>query len=154
MESRIEEIAYCYVGRQPGCRCLGVVVVDSQEHAKDTAKTVADMVKSGLIIERMTVEDFRNCKDHFGCMHKDMKMKECLEARTEQGGSMNSRHSTPKQRVLKKYAEAVCITGGPGWVVFHRIDTAGGPIGRGATPRQAWADAYKRTKGNGGGMYA
>ena len=77
-ETTKEEVAYCYVGRQAGCRCIGVVVVDKPEYAKDTAKTVSDAVKAGLTIERMTVEDFRNSKDHFGCAQPgDMRMKEC-----------------------------------------------------------------------------
>ena len=38
---------------------------------------------------------------------------------------------TPKQRVLKKYPEAVCLRAGNGWSVWHRID-AHYPIGSSA----------------------
>lgn len=68
--------ANCYVGRMPGCRCIGSVVVDSKEHAKDTAKSVAEMIRSGLQVESMTVGQFREGKDQFGCAH-ELKMKEC-----------------------------------------------------------------------------
>jgi len=72
----MSDATHCYVGRMPGCRCLGVVVVDSKEHMKDTSKTVANAVKNGLEVERMTIEDFRNSKDSFGCAH-ELRMREC-----------------------------------------------------------------------------
>lgn len=84
MSTEIER--HCYVGRQPGCGCIGVVVVDSQEHAKDTAKTVSDAVKAGLEIERMTVVAFRESNDQFGCKH-ELKMKKCRDKGLNIGGS-------------------------------------------------------------------
>lgn len=75
----MEENKYCYVGRQVGCRCIGLVVVDEPKHAKDTAKSVSDAVKAGLTIERMTIDDFRNLTDQFGCRHEDMRMRECVK---------------------------------------------------------------------------
>ena len=69
---------FCYVGRQPGCRCIGLVVVDDPKYPKDTAKSVSNALKNGLNIERMPIEDFRNCKDPSGCQH-DLKMAECRE---------------------------------------------------------------------------
>jgi hypothetical protein len=72
----MEETKYCYIGRQPGCRCIGVVVVDNPEHAKDTASTVSQALRNGLEIERMEVEVFRALKDKFGCA-RDMRMREC-----------------------------------------------------------------------------
>ena len=74
----MEETKFCYIARQPGCRCIGVVVVDEPKHPKDTAKTVSDAVKAGLNIERMQIEDFRKLKDQFGCAH-ELKMKDCRE---------------------------------------------------------------------------
>ncbi len=70
-----DELTYCYVGRMPVCGCIGVVTVDMPEHAKDTAKCVAEMVRDGLNVERMLVDDFRKTPA-FGCAHK-LKMKEC-----------------------------------------------------------------------------
>lgn len=71
--------AFCYVGKQPGCGCMGLVVVDDPNHAKDTAKSVSDAVKKGLVIERMTVEEFKNSNSSFGC-ERDLKMKVCRES--------------------------------------------------------------------------
>lgn len=71
------EQVFCYVGVMPGCGCAGVVTVDKPEYAKDTAKTVAQMVRDGLEVKRMTVEEFRAI-NNFGCAKK-LRMKECAK---------------------------------------------------------------------------
>jgi hypothetical protein len=55
---------------------------------------------------------------------------------------------TPKQRVLQKYPEAVCLPC-PGeccrqFDVWHRIDTAGLPLGSARSPVTAWKLAAMR----------
>ena len=72
----MSEERFCYVGRQPGCGCIGLVVVDDPQHAKDTAKSVSDAVIDGLTIERMNIVAFRADAGPFGCQH-DIKMAVC-----------------------------------------------------------------------------
>lgn len=49
----------CFIGRKPGCGCLVAVSVDLPEFAKSNAKTVGDWIRDDLLIEKMTVSDFR-----------------------------------------------------------------------------------------------
>lgn len=51
--------AMAYVGSEPECGCVTFLIVDNPEHAKDTAREVARMMRAGLTINRMTVEDAR-----------------------------------------------------------------------------------------------
>ena len=55
------------------------------------------------------------------------------------------RKLTPKQRVLRKYRNAVCLRAVNGWNVWHRIDTTGAPIGISAkSAAVAWKIADMR----------
>lgn len=49
---------YCYVGRKP-CGCTVAACMDMPKHKKDVAKFLADCVKDGLTIERVTLDDAR-----------------------------------------------------------------------------------------------
>lgn len=46
---------HCYVGRKD-CGCIRAVRLDTRD--KNTGKTVAKMIADGLIVERMSCEDF------------------------------------------------------------------------------------------------
>ena len=48
----------CYIGINKEGKCRAAAV-DNPEHAKDVAKTVADWIKHGLTVERVTVEEAR-----------------------------------------------------------------------------------------------
>lgn len=58
MTENAREATHCYVGIA-ACDCRRAVVVDMPDNAKQTAKTVAEFLREGLRIERMTIEDFR-----------------------------------------------------------------------------------------------
>jgi len=45
----------CYVGRK-SCGCPVAAVVDNPEHKHDTARAIADWIRSGLTIERQSIE--------------------------------------------------------------------------------------------------
>ena len=52
----------CYIGINAKGQCRAACVDDndaSQARRKDTAKTIAEWIKSGLTIERVTVEEAR-----------------------------------------------------------------------------------------------
>jgi hypothetical protein len=57
---------YCYIAKSK-CGCITGVVTDMGD--KDTAKDVADFIKSGRTISRMTIAEFQ--RHHFGCIHKE-----------------------------------------------------------------------------------
>ena len=44
------------------CKCGGVVMACSTNHAEDAAKEVSDCIKAGFSIERMAAEDVRTAK--------------------------------------------------------------------------------------------
>lgn len=44
-----------YVGRN-SCGCIGLLVVDSADHARDTARELARAVRQGMTIERVETE--------------------------------------------------------------------------------------------------
>lgn len=57
-----------YIGRK-ACGCCVAAAVDKPEHRKDTAKHVAQWVRSGLTIERVPVDDARKALKK--CEHYD-----------------------------------------------------------------------------------
>lgn len=48
-----------YAARFPGMPGYGAVVVDDPKHVKSTAKTVADYVRRGASVERVTLDEAR-----------------------------------------------------------------------------------------------
>jgi hypothetical protein len=48
---------HCYVAKRDGEPGAYAACVDAPEYAKDTAKFIADIVKEGGHIERVTIED-------------------------------------------------------------------------------------------------
>lgn len=48
----------CYIGINAKGECRAAAV-DTPEHTKDTAKTVAGWIKHGMTVERVTVEEAR-----------------------------------------------------------------------------------------------
>ena len=72
---------HCYIGVVPGCGCVGVVCVDDPAHAKDTANSVASMIREGMEAKRITLDEWRDvyCAEggsSFGCVRK-FKMRTC-----------------------------------------------------------------------------
>lgn len=59
-----DNAAMCYVAEYP-CGCNKAVTVDMPEHKKDTALFVAECIKDGATIHRMTVAQFK--AGSFGC---------------------------------------------------------------------------------------
>lgn len=49
----------CYAARFPGKPGYGAVSMDLPEHRKETAKTIADWIKCGATIERVTLSAAR-----------------------------------------------------------------------------------------------
>lgn len=58
---------HCYIGRKR-CGCVTTIVVDEPEYPKDTAKSVADFIRDGYAVERMTIEDGKAALT-FDCEH-------------------------------------------------------------------------------------
>lgn len=74
----------CYVGRYP-CGCIYAVTCDDDpRHAKDTAKFVAEIIRRGDTVERMTVAEAKADPLFFpkACPHKPIKSQpELFEVR-------------------------------------------------------------------------
>ncbi len=58
----------CYIGRK-SCGCVVAATVDEPQYREDVAKDIADWLRSGLTIERVTVEYARQ-NLNFSCPHK------------------------------------------------------------------------------------
>lgn len=56
---------FCYVAKDPNSPGFYAAVVDDPQHAKDTAKAVAEYIKEGAVISRVTVEDARAGLDEY-----------------------------------------------------------------------------------------
>ncbi len=54
--STIQKATHCYVGSKP-CGCVVAGVVD--EGTKETARDVADFIRSGLSVLRLSLEEYR-----------------------------------------------------------------------------------------------
>jgi hypothetical protein len=66
----IEKLPF-YIGKWPDCGCISAVCVDDPKHAKDTAKFVADIIKSGRIVEHLEYDKWEECRHHFRkCPHR------------------------------------------------------------------------------------
>ena len=65
-----------YIGRKK-CGCYVAATVDDPNDPKETAKSVADFVKSGLTIERVTAQFVRD-NLHF-CKHKKAEKQGSLD---------------------------------------------------------------------------
>ena len=59
---------YAYIARKPDCGCVTGAVVDDDLMRKETARCVADFVKSGRVIERVTLVEARSLIA--SCVHK------------------------------------------------------------------------------------
>jgi hypothetical protein len=57
-----------YIGRGE-CGCLFAAVVDDPAHRRDTARSVAQMIRDGLAVERSTVQYVRDNWKH--CPHQE-----------------------------------------------------------------------------------
>lgn len=65
---------FAYVGRHPICRHMRAVVVDDPAYAKDTANDVAEFIRHGLIVERVTAEEVRQHFAADGCEICDKRL--------------------------------------------------------------------------------
>jgi hypothetical protein len=73
----ITPATHIYFGELP-CGCIEVVCADIPEIKKETAKSVAEMIKNGYAVKRIPVEDWNSgmYKDRFQrCIHKNQKSK-------------------------------------------------------------------------------
>lgn len=68
-----------YVARFPGMPGYGAWCVDDPQHKKDTAKTVADWIKRGATVERVTTDVAR------AGMLEYLEAKKKKETHSEQG---------------------------------------------------------------------
>mgnify|MGYP006935480711 CR=1 FL=1 len=68
-----------YVARFPGMPGYGAWCVDSPTHKKDTAKTIADWIRRGATVERVTTEAAR------AGMLEYMEAKNQKQVKTNQG---------------------------------------------------------------------
>ena len=58
------EATHAYIGRGK-CGCIIAVTTDVPDMRKETAADVAEFVRGGLSVERVTLDDFRRMP--FGC---------------------------------------------------------------------------------------
>ncbi len=67
---------FAYIGRAP-CGCIRSACVDNEiVGKKDVAKAVAEMVRYGLTVDRVTIEDVRADKTWKGCEKCDPPAKQ------------------------------------------------------------------------------
>lgn len=57
-----------YVGKKP-CGCVVAAVVDDPNHKRDVARTIAEWVKGGLTVERVT-HDYVRQNFTLDCQHR------------------------------------------------------------------------------------
>jgi hypothetical protein len=55
-----------YAGRKR-CGCVVAACVDEPNHARDVAREIANWVRAGMTVERMTVEDVRGALHRCTC---------------------------------------------------------------------------------------
>jgi len=72
---------YCYIGRQPSCGSVVAVTVDTADSKKRTARYIAEWIREGMAIERVSLETFRGLKMQ-RCTCKDRAKKEGQECLT------------------------------------------------------------------------
>jgi len=65
---------YCYVGTL-ACGCSPAACVDEPKYQKDTAKSVADMIGSGMTVERVFIADGETVSIH-SCIHQPVELKD------------------------------------------------------------------------------
>ena len=51
-----------YIGKWPDCGCVTAACVDDPAHKKDTAKFIADLIKDGRVVERISPEHWHTVK--------------------------------------------------------------------------------------------
>lgn len=68
---KLTPATHAYVGRAP-CGCVQLLMVDMPDFRKDTAKSVAEAIREGLSIERITIEESRRLAKEitWDCQHK------------------------------------------------------------------------------------
>jgi hypothetical protein len=73
-----EKDTHCYVGTMPGCGCIGIVCVDMKDMPKETAKSLAEMARAGLEVNRLDMDQWAELikTAGMGCARK-YKMKNC-----------------------------------------------------------------------------
>jgi hypothetical protein len=47
-----------YIGKWPDCGCVTAACVDDPNHKKDTAKFIANLIKDGRVVERISAENW------------------------------------------------------------------------------------------------
>lgn len=64
----MSEATHAYIGRDRECGCVVAATTDTAD--KQTAKDVAEFIRDGLIVERVTIAYVR---EHLGCEHRNAK---------------------------------------------------------------------------------
>jgi hypothetical protein len=64
---------YAYIGRKE-CGCVTCAIVDIPALRNETAKTVADWIRRGRTIERVTNDEVKNLLKTCTCDEKQIKM--------------------------------------------------------------------------------
>lgn len=62
-----------YVGRKV-CGCVCAAIVDDPAHKKEVAEDIADWIKSGLTIDRVSVEYVRENFVGWACPHEPKQL--------------------------------------------------------------------------------
>ncbi len=65
----MSQSTHVYIGKMPVCGCVVSLASYSYEERQRTARAVADMIKNGLIVECVTIEEYRTMHVAFGCSH-------------------------------------------------------------------------------------
>lgn len=66
MEELQRQTTHVYVARKK-CGCMVAAVSDMPTFERETAKDVADFIRDGLAIERMTMAEYKGASGAMGC---------------------------------------------------------------------------------------
>jgi hypothetical protein len=58
-EGAVSQATHVYIGTMP-CGCNVAAAVDDPECRREVAKCIADMIRSGLAVSRVALDDLRN----------------------------------------------------------------------------------------------
>lgn len=82
----------CYIGRCPECRSVLAASVDvpmpredPKAHRKRTSQIIAEWVRDGLIIDRMSVSDVRTSFHLCDCAKKQREISRLMKQKLTQG---------------------------------------------------------------------
>ena len=73
---------YVYLGREPNCHCIVFVCADMPDMKSRTAKNVAQCIRDGLEVSRISRAEWEELRkvEEFGCKEK-LSVRKCRKAR-------------------------------------------------------------------------